>query len=66
MPTVVYKGKSPEQRIADRMKNSGGDLPADHRAVHGSGPTRTFTNVHHSASNGGADRFGRDNDGEQR
>jgi hypothetical protein len=43
MPTVVYKGKSSEQRIADRLKNSGGDLPADHRAVHGSGPTRTFT-----------------------
>ena len=48
-PTVIYKGKSPEQRIADRLKNSGEGLGATHHAVHGTGPTRTHTNIHNAA-----------------
>jgi hypothetical protein len=44
---VRHTGKSMEQRIADRLKNSG-DPRADHHAVHGTGPTRTHTNIHHA------------------
>ena len=42
-----HAGATPEQRIASRLRNSGGD-GADHHAVHGTGPTRAHTNVHHS------------------
>jgi hypothetical protein len=54
MPTVKYDtshpaGATPEQRIANRLKNSGGD-GADHSVVHGTGPTRTHTNIFHSAN----------------
>jgi hypothetical protein len=38
----------PEQRIADRLKNSGDTQHADHVVQKGSGPTRTATNLHHS------------------
>jgi hypothetical protein len=44
---VRHSGKSMEQRIADRLKPSG-DPRADHHAVHGTGPTRAHTFVHHS------------------
>jgi hypothetical protein len=44
---VKHSGKSMEQRIADRLKNSG-DPRADHHDVHGTGPTRTHTNIHHA------------------
>jgi hypothetical protein len=44
---VRHSGKSMEQRIADRLKNSG-DPRADHHAVQGTGPTRTHTNIHHA------------------
>jgi hypothetical protein len=55
MPDVRYKGPSPEQRIADRLKNSGGgDLKSDHHAVHGTGPLRAHTNIHHSGTAGGS------------
>jgi hypothetical protein len=37
-----------EQRVADRLKNSGDAAHADVSVVHGTGPTRTHTNVHHS------------------
>jgi hypothetical protein len=43
---VRHSGKSMEQRIADRLKPSG-DPRADHHAVHGTGPTRTHTFIHH-------------------
>jgi hypothetical protein len=56
MPEIKYMGKSPQERINDRLKNSGGDLPADIRTKHGEGPTRTFTNIHHSAANHGLAR----------
>jgi hypothetical protein len=44
---VKHSGKSMEQRIADRLKNSG-DPRADHHALHGTGPTRTHTNIHNA------------------
>jgi hypothetical protein len=44
---VRHSGKSMDQRIADRLKNSG-DPRADHHSVHGTGPTRTHTNIHHA------------------
>ncbi len=49
MPDVRYHGKSPAERIADRLKNSGGDLPADVKTKTGDGPQRVFHNVHHAA-----------------
>ena len=42
-----HSGSTPEQRIANRLRNSGGD-DANHIVQKGSGPTRTFTNIHHS------------------
>lgn len=49
-PDIRYKGPSPEARIAARQKNSGGELKADVRTVHGTGPTRTHTNIMHSGT----------------
>jgi hypothetical protein len=48
MTEVKLTGKSMEQRIADRLKNSGDTAHADHSVVHGTGPTRTHTNLHYS------------------
>jgi hypothetical protein len=46
MPVKYNTDKgTPEQRVADRLKNSGGDH-ADHVIQKGSGPTRSFTNIH--------------------
>jgi hypothetical protein len=39
---------SMSQRIADRLRNSGEGAMPDEHTVHGSGPTRTHTNVHHA------------------
>jgi hypothetical protein len=58
--TSHHSGATPEARIANRLKNSGGD-GADHHAVHGTGPTRTHTNIHNSA---GAKQHGGPNRGE--
>jgi len=51
MQDVRYNkaGGTPEQRIANRLRNSGGE-GADHTVQHGTGPTRTFTNIHNSAN----------------
>ena len=38
--TSHHAGGTPEARIANRLKNSGGE-EAHHHAVHGTGPTRT-------------------------
>ena len=46
--TSHHAGATPEQRIANRLKNSGDVAHADHHAVHGTGPTRTHTNSDHS------------------
>ena len=43
--TSHHAGATPEARIANRLRNSGGE-EADHIVQKGSGPTRTFTNVH--------------------
>jgi hypothetical protein len=43
-----------KQRLADRLKNSGGDLPSDVTTKHGDGARRTFHNLHFSASNAGS------------
>jgi hypothetical protein len=50
MTEVKYRTDkgTPEQRIADRLKNSGDTAHADHHAVHGTGPVRTHTNIHNS------------------
>jgi hypothetical protein len=65
MPEVKYNtnhhaGATPEQRVASRLRNSGGE-EADHIIQKGSGPTRTFTNVHNPGS---ARRHGEVNRGE--
>ena len=55
-----HAGGTPEARIANRLRNSGGE-EADHIVQKGSGPTRTFTNVHNPGS---ARQHGNDNRGE--
>jgi hypothetical protein len=42
-----HAGATPEARIANRLRNSGGD-GADHVVQKGTGPTRTITNIHHA------------------
>jgi hypothetical protein len=54
MAEVKYHGKSPQQRIVDRQRNSGGDIPADVKTKTGKGPQRVFHNIHHSGSAGGS------------
>jgi len=55
-----HAGATPEARIASRLRNSGDTVNVDHHAVHGTGPLRTHTNVHHSRNLS----FGKDNPGE--
>ena len=45
--TSHHAGATPEACIANRLRNSGGE-EAHHHAVHGTGPTRTHTNIDHS------------------
>ena len=40
-----HAGGTPEARIASRLRNSGGN-DADHITKHGTGPLRTFHNIH--------------------
>jgi hypothetical protein len=61
MVELKHSGKSMEQRVADRLKNSGDTANADHSVVHGTGPTRTHTNIHHG---GTAKQHGPDHKGE--
>ena len=61
MVETKLTGKSMEQRVADRLKNSGDTKNADHSVVHGTGPTRTHTNIHLT---GTAKQHGPDNKGE--
>ena len=60
MVELRLKGKSMDQRVADRLKNSGDTAHADHSVVHGTGPTRTHTQIHHSR----VTSYGEDNKGE--
>jgi len=48
MVETKLTGKSMEQRVADRLKNSGDTKNADHSVVHGTGPTATKTNIHNT------------------
>jgi hypothetical protein len=48
MTEVKLTGKPLDQRIADRLRNSGDTAHADHSVVHGTGPTRAHTNIHYS------------------
>ena len=54
-----HAGGTPEARIANRLRNSGGE-EADTIVQKGSGPTRTFHNIHNpgSARQHGADHPG--------
>jgi hypothetical protein len=58
--TSHHAGATPEARIANRLRNSGGE-EVDHHAVHGTGPTRTHTNVH---ATGNVLQRGKDHPGE--
>ncbi|MFZ2077448.1 MAG: hypothetical protein WAV38_12530 [Xanthobacteraceae bacterium] len=49
-----------DERITKRLRNSGGE-EADHVIQKGSGPTRTFTNIHNPGS---ARQHGSSNEGE--
>jgi hypothetical protein len=60
MVEVKHSGKSMEQRVADRLKNSGDVAHADHHAAHGTGPERTHTNIHNSR----VQSYGEDHPGE--
>ena len=55
-----HAGATPEARVASRLRNSGGE-EADHIVQKGSGPTRTFTNIHNPGS---ARQHGKPNAGE--
>jgi hypothetical protein len=48
MPEIKLRGKPLEQRIADRLKNSGEGANPDISVTKGTGPTRTHHNIHHS------------------
>jgi hypothetical protein len=58
--TSHHAGATPEARIANRLRNSGGE-EADHVVQKGDGPTRTITNIHNPGS---ARRHGQPNPGE--
>jgi hypothetical protein len=60
MPEIKLTGKSLDQRVADRLKTSGDVAHADVHAVHGTGPTRAHTHIHHSR----VQSYGEDNPGE--
>lgn len=49
MAEVKLSGKPQDQRIADRLKNSGAGANPDLTVTKGEGPTRTHTNIHLSA-----------------
>jgi hypothetical protein len=49
MVEIKHSGKSMEQRIRDRYKNSGGE-EADFTTKVGEGPTRLFHNAHHKGN----------------
>jgi hypothetical protein len=42
------RGPSMEQRIANRLRNSGAGATPDSTTQTGNSPTRTITNLHHS------------------
>jgi hypothetical protein len=61
MVEVRLTGKPLEQRLDDRLKNSGDEKRADIVTKHGEGARRTFHNIFHS---GNARQQGEGNPGE--
>jgi hypothetical protein len=54
MPSdVKLSGKPMQDRVSDRLKNSGAGAKPDVSVQKGEGPTRTHTNLHFSSSQGG-------------
>jgi hypothetical protein len=47
--TSHHRGATPEARINNRLRNSGGE-EADHIVKTGSGAQRVFHNIHHGAN----------------
>jgi hypothetical protein len=47
--TSHHSGATPEQRIANRLRNSGGDNLGEHCTKTGDGPNRVFHNIHSNA-----------------
>jgi hypothetical protein len=48
MAVEVRQSKSTEQKIADRLRNSGEGSDPNVHTVHGEGPTRVHHNIHHA------------------
>jgi hypothetical protein len=48
MAVEVKQAKSTEQKIADRLRNSGDGSNPNVHTVHGEGPTRVHHNIHHA------------------
>lgn len=66
MPSdIKLSGPPMEQRVHDRLRNSGEgkDVKPNVSVQKGTGPTRTHTNIHHAAGVHGTKRQGRDEDG---
>ena len=61
MVELKLKGKSQEQRIADRLKSSCDSDNSDVYTTQGEGPQRVHTTIHLS---GTAKQYGKDNPGE--
>jgi hypothetical protein len=62
-----HAGATPEARVAHRLRNSGDTHHADHSVVHGTGPTRTHTNISNSRNQTyGAGEVGVDINGKPR
>jgi hypothetical protein len=51
---VKYRGIPPEERVANRLRDSGGGYPGDVNVHKGQGPTRVNEHHHHSGSNHGS------------
>ena len=62
---VKYRGPSPEERIAARLRNSGDHAHADVVTHQGEGPTRVNHNIHHCGSQGGSTHHNEHNEGSE-
>jgi hypothetical protein len=49
---IKLTGPSMEERIANRLKNSGDGAKPDVSVKKGDSPSRTFTNIHHNPNLG--------------
>jgi hypothetical protein len=61
---VKLTGKPMEERIRDRLRDSGAGIGATHTVKVGEGPTRVNHHVHvHGTQGGAGNRLGRNDDG---